>query len=68
MPPDITAEEMKNAFSKAGIIRINPETLQPIIKIYLNDKGECKGDGLVSYKMYESVSVAKDLLNDMEIR
>lgn len=62
LPPDITFEEMKEYFSKAGLIRINPETLQPAIKIYRNEDGTCKGDGLVSYKMAESVSIAKDIL------
>lgn len=53
---------MKDYFSKAGLIRINPETLQPAIKIYRNEDGTCKGDGLISYKMAESVSIAKDIL------
>lgn len=29
--------------------------MQPTIKIYRNADGNCKGDGLVSYKMVESV-------------
>ena len=59
---------MRDYFSKAGLIRINPETLQPAIKIYRNEDGTCKGDGLVSYKMPESVSIAKDIFSGGHIK
>ena len=59
---------MKDYFSKAGLIRINPETLQPAIKIYRNEDGLCKGDGLISYKMAESVSIAKDIFSGGHIK
>ncbi|CAD8087544.1 unnamed protein product [Paramecium sonneborni] len=68
LPQDITLEEMKTFFSKAGIIRINPETLQPTIKIYRDQNGNCKGDGLISYKMVESVQTAKEMLDGLHIR
>lgn len=55
LPEDITEDEMKDFFIKAGVIRIDPATLKPKIKIYKGENGKCKGDGLVSYKMYESV-------------
>ncbi|CAD8172982.1 unnamed protein product [Paramecium octaurelia] len=68
LPQDITVEEMKVFFSKAGIIRINPENLQPTIKIYRDQNGNCKGDGLISYKMVESVQTAKEMLDGLHIR
>ncbi|CAK72965.1 unnamed protein product (macronuclear) [Paramecium tetraurelia] len=68
LPQDITMEEMKVFFSKAGIIRINPETLQPTIKIYRDQNGNCKGDGLISYKMVESVQTAREMLDGLHIR
>ncbi|CAD8080867.1 unnamed protein product [Paramecium sonneborni] len=68
LPKDITIEEMKIFFSKAGIIRINPETLQPTIKIYRDQNGNCKGDGLISYKMVESVQTAREMLDGLHIR
>ena len=58
---------MADFFGKAGIIRIEPQNLKPRIKVYRDSDGKCKGDGLVTYKMIESVDIAKDILHDKEI-
>jgi RNA recognition motif-containing protein len=39
LPKDITEEEMKDFFQKAGLIRIDPETGEYRIKIYLDENG-----------------------------
>lgn len=40
LPEDITEEEMAEFFGKAGIIRINQQTLKPTIKIYRSEDGK----------------------------
>lgn len=54
LPEDVTNEEMKEFFGKAGIFRIDPLTGKEKIKIYQDDEKHCKGDGLVSYAKEES--------------
>ena len=68
LPPNIDEAQFLKFFSKAGIIRLDPKTLQPKYKIYKDKKSnKLKGDGLVSYNKEESVELAIQLLNDREI-
>lgn len=73
---------MDEFFSKAGIIRLDFKTGEKKIKIYTDDQGNPKGDGLVSYQRPESkpaypmivltsttgVELAVDLLNESYIK
>lgn len=68
IPPDATVEELKNTFSKYGVIMEDLETGEPKIKIYRDENGVSKGDALVSYFKEESVPLAVDLLDDSELR
>lgn len=68
IPPDVTLEEMKTTFSKCGVIMEDIETGEPKIKIYRDEKGQPKGDALVSYFKEESVPLAIELLDDSELR
>ncbi|KAI9304259.1 hypothetical protein BJ944DRAFT_163904 [Cunninghamella echinulata] len=68
VPPDVTVEEMKNTFSKCGVIMEDLETGEPKIKIYRDENGISKGDALVTYFKEESIPLAIDLLDDSELR
>jgi HIV Tat-specific factor 1 len=79
LPPDVTFEEIKNHFSKVGLIDLSPYDQQPRIKIY-REAGAgagggggggdeaCKGDCLICYNALESVQLAVDILNGGYIR
>lgn len=49
LPEDITVDDMFNFFHKAGIIKEDVQTGEKKIKIYKDEEGKCKGDGLVGY-------------------
>eukprot|EP01036_Dinobryon_divergens_P024852 gene24852-33339_t len=70
LPKDVTFEELKNHFSKVGLIEISPYDQQPKIKIYREgDEGsECKGDGSLCYNSEESVKLAIEILDGGFIR
>ncbi|KAF8821806.1 Rna recognition motif-containing protein, partial [Cardiosporidium cionae] len=69
LPSDISLEEVEKMFKRAGIIKIDPDTTRPKIRLYCNPiNGNCKGDALVSFVREESVGIAVKYLNDSEIR
>jgi HIV Tat-specific factor 1 len=72
LPPDITVEEIKQHFSKVGLIALSPYDQQPRIKIYkevdTNNETVCKGDGLLCFAVEESVKLAVEILDGGYIR
>jgi hypothetical protein len=68
LPLDITPEELLPFFAKCGVIKKDPETAQPIFRIYVNEEGKPKGDGRVTYYRPESVPLAIQILDGAEIR
>ncbi|KAL1916907.1 uncharacterized protein VTP21DRAFT_5104 [Calcarisporiella thermophila] len=68
LPEDATLEEIAEVFSKCGIIMEDINTGDKKIKIYKDDKGRPKGDGLVTFFKEESVSLAITLLDESELR
>lgn len=64
----MTVEEAREFFEKAGIIRLDPHSGEPKIKIYFDDKGIPKGDALISYAKEESIDLAMELLNNRDFR
>ncbi|KAJ8653673.1 hypothetical protein O0I10_010711 [Lichtheimia ornata] len=68
VPPDATIEEIKEVFTKCGVIMEDLESGQPKIKIYQDAEGRPKGDALVTYFKEESVPLAINLLDDAEFR
>lgn len=68
LPPDITVDEFIQVMSKFGIIMRDPQTEEFKVKLYKDNQGNLKGDGLCCYLKRESVELALKLLDDDEIR
>ena len=61
----VTTQELQRYLSRAGLIDLDPETLQPKIKLYKdNSTGKLKGDASVCYANKQSVDLALQVLDD----
>ena len=68
LPPDITVDEFIQLMSKFVIIMRDPQTEEFKVKLYKDNQGNLKGDGLCCYLKRESVDLALKLLDEDEIR
>ncbi|KAM5315351.1 LOW QUALITY PROTEIN: 17S U2 SnRNP complex component HTATSF1-like [Glossophaga mutica] len=68
LPPDITVAEFIQLMSKFGIIMRDSQTEEFKVKLYKDNQGNLKGDGLCCYLKKESVDLALKLLDEDEIR
>lgn len=68
LPMDATEEELKEVFSKYGVISEEIDTGKPRIKLYRNEDGSLKGDALIIYFRPESVVLAMEMLDDTPLR
>ncbi|CCH43585.1 Splicing factor U2AF-associated protein 2 [Wickerhamomyces ciferrii] len=68
LPLDTDVTELKEIFSKYGIIAEDLLTGKSKIKLYTNEQNEFKGDALVVYLKPESVELAVQMLNETKLR
>lgn len=68
LPLDITDGELCEWAKKAGVIKLDPDSKLPKVKIYRNEDGSVKGDASVSFLFPESVQQALVVLDGDQIR
>jgi HIV Tat-specific factor 1 len=67
LPHDVTPEEFEQLMSKYGIV-MEDDDGEPKLKLYRDASGEVKGDGRCCYLKIESVGLALQLLDGMQLR
>ena len=68
IPLDTEFEELRDVFSKCGVIAEEIDSGRPRIKMYVDDQGNFKGEALVVYFRPESVNLAIQMLDDTNFR
>ena len=63
LPSVITEESFVEFMSKCGMVEFDIRTKKPKVKIYRDEEGNPKGDGLCSYIKPESVQLALTILD-----
>jgi len=63
LPTSITEESFVEFMSKCGMVEFDVRTKKPKVKIYRDEEGSPKGDGLCSYIKPESVQLALTILD-----
>jgi len=59
---NLSLQDVEKFFSRAGMMDLDPETLQPKIKLY-QQNGKYKGDASICYARSESVELALQILD-----
>merc|ERR1712083_170370 len=61
-------EEFTKYMSKCGVVDIDVRTNKPKVKLYKDDEGNYKGDGLCTYVKVESVELALTIIDGASIQ
>ncbi|KAL4925846.1 U2 snRNP complex subunit CUS2 [Aspergillus undulatus] len=68
IPLDAEFDEIKDIFSRCGVIAEEIDSGRPRVKMYMDDDGKFKGEALVVYFRPESVNLAIQMLDDSDFR
>ncbi|KAL3449567.1 nuclear mRNA splicing factor-associated protein [Aspergillus insuetus] len=68
IPLDAQFDEIRDMFSRCGVIAEEIDSGRPRIKMYTDDDGKFKGEALVVYFRPESVNLAIQMLDDSDFR
>lgn len=68
IPLDVKFDEIRDTFSKCGVIAEEIDSGNPRIKMYNDDDGKFKGEALIVYFRPESVNLAIQMLDDSDFR
>lgn len=68
LPKDVTSDELQSVFRKAGVIKIDPITTLPKVKIYRDECDVPKGDATITFLNRESVSLCLKYFDDYYFR
>lgn len=68
IPLDAEFDEIRDLFSKCGVIAEEIDSGRPRIKMYMDENGKFKGEALIVYFRPESVNLAIQMLDDSDFR
>ncbi|KAJ5097430.1 hypothetical protein N7456_008151 [Penicillium angulare] len=68
IPSDVEIDEIRDLFSKCGVIAEEIDSGKPRIKMYMDENGAFKGEALVVYFRPESVNLAIQMLDETDFR
>ncbi|KAJ5180655.1 hypothetical protein N7492_003865 [Penicillium capsulatum] len=68
IPLDVEFDEIRDVFSKCGVIAEEIDSGRPRVKMYMDDEGKFKGEALVVYFRPESVNLAMQMLDETDFR
>lgn len=68
IPLEVEFDEIRDVFSKCGVIAEEIDSGRPRIKMYNDEDGKFKGEALVVYFRPESVNLAIQMLDETDFR
>lgn len=64
LPKDVTHEKLVDYFRKCGAIKLDSNTGEESVKIYMDEDGQPKGDARIGFAKEESVSLAIEMMDN----
>ncbi|GAB5371360.1 hypothetical protein AAMO2058_001573100 [Amorphochlora amoebiformis] len=68
LPENVTEMELAKEFSKCGLIKRDEKSGEPKVRVYRDDEGRPKGDGIVIFLQRTSVDLAVELMDGNSLR